>query len=267
MQIYSGATFALLWEVVGVNDDDLFGHDVAGGADVDGDAIPDFVVDVTGDDTAGNNLGKVEVISGATATVIWTFYTDNQYPGLFGSAVANLGDFNLDGRADIAVGARSGGANASGQLRVYSGTSGAILLTKDGYSDPNFASGYFGWAICAEDFDRDGIADLAVTDPNARFNDATLGWQWLGYSQIVLGCPASWENYGTGWAGKNGVPQFTASNDPIVGAPSPRPALTNSLGQNTVSIVFSASPRRTSRPTRTATCSRSRSSTSSFRST
>src|SRR6185295_2604946 len=104
VRIFSGATYTVIREIIGANDNDLFGHVVSGGADVDGDSVPDFVVAIPGDDTAGNNLGKVEVYSGATAipTVIWTFYTDNQYVGLPGTAVCNLGDFNLDGQADIA---------------------------------------------------------------------------------------------------------------------------------------------------------------------
>ncbi|MEW6745574.1 MAG: hypothetical protein AB1486_22720 [Planctomycetota bacterium] len=49
--------------------------------------------------------------------------------------------------------------------------------------------------------------------------------------------PASWANYGTGWPGTNGVPSFTASNDPIL-CSSITLQIGNSLGAPTSAFLF-----------------------------
>jgi len=52
-------------------------------------------------------------------------------------------------------------------------------------------------------------------------------------------CPtnASWTNYGMGWPGTLGIPQFTASADPIQGTTITL-NLDNSMGFNTIGILF-----------------------------
>ena len=72
-----------------------------------------------------------------------------------GSAVCGVGDWNGDGRADYAIGAR-------GDARIISGASGKELLR---LAAPQDSSG-FGAALCLlNDVDGDGRRDFAVSAP------------------------------------------------------------------------------------------------------
>lgn len=59
-----------------------------------------------------------------------------------------------------------------------------------------------------------------------------------GQSPHSLGCgTASWSNYGTGWAGTNGIPTLRASAPPVLGQAFALLA-SNSLGSNTVGVLI-----------------------------
>jgi hypothetical protein len=79
----------------------------------------------------------------------------------FGRSIT-VGDWNQDGRDDMAVGAT--GYN-SYQGRVYlfygDGTIPTTAATAD-FTITGEASGYFGWSLATGDFDQDGSDDLAV---------------------------------------------------------------------------------------------------------
>lgn len=80
---------------------------------------------------------------------------------LFGWGVSGLGDVNLDGAPDYAV-----GANGSSSVSVYSGATGTLLYLTRGDS-------YFGTSIAPlGDLDGDGRAEFVVGAPNTqgRFN-------------------------------------------------------------------------------------------------
>ncbi|MBL8803165.1 MAG: FG-GAP repeat protein [Planctomycetes bacterium] len=94
----------------------------------------------------------------------------------FGAAVAALGDVDLDGRDDFAVGAPfndAAGADA-GQVKVISGRTHNVLWTLNGGP-----GALFGTSIAAAgDIDFDGHADLVVGAPSI----ATLG-----YVEVISG--------------------------------------------------------------------------------
>ena len=91
-----------------------FGAALAGGADIDGDGIPDIVV---GAHFFGYSLGArngaVFVYSGADGSLIGEMFGEENFDQ-FGKSVALVGDVNLDGRNDILIGAFEYGYPSAG---------------------------------------------------------------------------------------------------------------------------------------------------------
>lgn len=106
----------------------------------------------------------------------------------FGSAVAFVGDLNLDGRDDYAVGGNrvNGTAGAdSGQVAVYSGLDGSLLFAVEGPG----ASDNFGWAVAGGgDINGDSVPDVIVGAPghDTPFADAGLVRAFSGVNGALL---------------------------------------------------------------------------------
>ena len=110
-----------------------------------------------GDDTAFTNAGAVRVYAGGTWTLLHTFLGANPLDQ-FGKVLAS-GDVNLDGRADLIVGAPDadpGGVTMAGVVYVYSGLDGSLLHQFDG----NAPAGRLGFALASDDVDGDGHDDV-----------------------------------------------------------------------------------------------------------
>jgi large repetitive protein len=185
--VYSGATGQLLHSFYGdSNDGDRFGASVSGGGDVDGDGVPDLIVGAYKADYVKRNTGSVYVYSGLSGTLIYRFdgTLDNEY----GRSVADAGDVNGDGYADIIVGARledSGSMYSNGAAIVYSGSTGAVLYRFNGEATNDL----FGTAVAgAGDVDGDGYADLVVGATDTDFNgwDSGSAYVYSGYSGLLI---------------------------------------------------------------------------------
>ncbi len=121
--VYSGATGKLLFRFDGPESFDSLGDAVAGGADVDGDGVPDIIIGAPSASPAGRvGAGSVFVFSGATGNLIFRF--DGLARGdALGSSVAAAGDLTGAGRSAVVVGSpysRVGELEGAGSVFVLS---------------------------------------------------------------------------------------------------------------------------------------------------
>jgi hypothetical protein len=151
------------------------------------------------------------------------------------------GDFNGDGRSDLAVGAPYewvGDVAGAGEVDVFTGDGGGlngerIALTQAAAGGTNEEWDLFGWALSAGDFDADGRADLAVGAPNESVGAvAGAGAVYAFHGGVtLLGGPATVLTQGTNVFPDTSEPQdfFGASlatvgllgeADLIIGVPS-----------------------------------------------
>ncbi|MEW6071521.1 MAG: integrin alpha [Planctomycetota bacterium] len=155
--VLSGADGSALWIFHGETSGGFFGAAVSGAGDVDADGTPDLVIGAPGDYRTGTPPGQAFVYSGLDGHLIHTLPERNPSEQ-FGVAVSDAGDVDLDGHADVAVGAvrRS---MLRGGVTVFSGLTGAVLWETLGEQ----ALDYLGRPLCrAGDVDRDGRDDLLV---------------------------------------------------------------------------------------------------------
>jgi hypothetical protein len=166
---------------------DHFGAALAIG-DFNGDGFSDLAIGVGGETVAGFVFaGAVNVLygsaSGLTATDDQQWTQDSsgindvaEGGDFFGIALA-AGDFNGDGRDDLAIGAPfedEGGILEAGSVNVLYGSAAGLTNVDDqhrhqnssGINDTAEAGDTFGFKLVAGDFNGDGRDDLAVGVPN-----------------------------------------------------------------------------------------------------
>ena len=145
---------------------DWFGWVVTSIGDADGDGVPDFASGSLYGDDPSFDCGMVDLYSGATGKLLVHLRGEN-VSDKFGASVAALGDVDLDGAADFAVGAPgydTSSQSDAGRTYAISGRTGATIWTLDGDA---VGSQYGAAFVAAGDVDGDGIGDLLAGEMSA----------------------------------------------------------------------------------------------------
>lgn len=168
VRLYSGATGAVIQTIPGITTDGWFGSSLAMLRDLDGDGLQEMIV---GDVKIQNQVGAVHVYASASNSLLFSMAGEG-IGDYFGDSVADAGDVNNDGKADILVGAL--GADTlpivwGGAAYVFSGADGTLLRRYAG----NATSDRFGNRVGGlGDIDGDGHADVLICAP---YTNRSLG--------------------------------------------------------------------------------------------
>ena len=131
-----------------------------------------------------------------------------------GSAVTT-GDFNNDGKSDIAVGAAYHGSGV-GEVYVYYGTATVPSSTPDVTLTVPSGAGLFGYALHAADVNGDGLDDLLVGSPYATTAATQDGAVWIFYG-AAYGLPVTTSTKVTGTGAANNYFGCSVSSGDING--------------------------------------------------
>lgn len=149
--IFSGRDGSILRQIDGTPKEPMLGR-LTGTGDLDADGVPDLAV------TAGTT---VQIRSGATGSVIRTLVSPHVHPDAFGNWVANAGDLDGDGVAELLVVEDWCYYNSADNCYAFSGANGTILWT----AALDLCSSWIYTGINPRsigDVNGDGIPDWAV---------------------------------------------------------------------------------------------------------
>lgn len=172
-----------------------FGVSVAGGGDINGDGFFDVVVGADRWESGQTDEGAAFVFHGSASGIGAapnTTLQRNIANAYMGASVAEAGDINGNGYADIVVGSpgyESAVAQADeGAVYVYQGTPAGVNAALIDIIETNVAGEQFGSAVSGGgDADGDGYSEILAGAPFASPAFANEGrWQWhrgnRGYS-------------------------------------------------------------------------------------
>ena len=170
IMVFDSLNGQTLLEVYGEAESE-FGWDVDSLGDVNGDGFPDFVVGAWLEKIQGQVCGAGYVISGIDGS---TLYRKPGQPNwLTGSNVANVGDLDQDGIHDFAIASplADSGGHKSGQVDIYSGSTGLLIQSHIGPPSWEFGSSMSP----AGDINGDGIPEYLIGSTKADASRVNVG--------------------------------------------------------------------------------------------
>ncbi|MFN8549270.1 MAG: FG-GAP-like repeat-containing protein [Candidatus Eisenbacteria bacterium] len=154
----------------------LAGAALSSAGDVNADGRDDVLIGAphfsNGQTAEGAAYLFLGTASGLAATASWTVEGGSTNV-LFGDALANAGDVNGDGFADVLVSAPNMSAPEAGEGRVnlYLGSSSGLAATPVRSYEGNQAAAGFGRSVgTAGDVNGDGLADFLIGSPGMNGN-------------------------------------------------------------------------------------------------
>lgn len=190
---------------LGESAQDYAGRTLAGGGDVNGDGLDDFLIGAPWNDEGTTNAGQTYLILGRTSG--WSMDMDladsdasflgsesNEY---FGSSFSCSGDINGDGYDDIVMASsrNEGGGTSLGRTFIFFGKdSGWMNDTDQGNSDASIVGDdriQLGVGVSTDgDLNNDGYDDILVATGNYR-----VGGVEYGKIYAIHGGPDGWRNF------------------------------------------------------------------------
>ncbi len=216
----------------GAEKGDWFGAALAVG-DFDGDGYDDLAIGIPWEDLGNSpDAGAVYVMYGSPngLTTDGGQWWDQDSPGVIGSVeegdnfgiVLTAGDFNGDGRDDLAIGVPQedlGNIVNAGAVQILFGSNNGLTADGNQWWDqdvPGIQGGAenndgFGFSLAAGDFDGDGYDDLAIGIPWEDIITAVNG----GAVQVLYGSSGGLTASGSQWWDQNtdGIPGSTGVRD------------------------------------------------------
>jgi hypothetical protein len=167
----AGTAFALVFGLAAPA-----GAEVASGwrNDFDANGVADLVVGSPGDTDCGFEAGGVNLIPGSVAGLTSDGSERRASCGFrdgYATALA-AGDFDGDGRGDLAVGVPYGDGPGGPRVEVHLGSPTGLVegptIDAGAVVGPTGTPYAFGTTLSAGDFDRDGTDDLVIGHPEHR---------------------------------------------------------------------------------------------------